>query len=828
MKKVERPLRYHFLKWFSLLPLLAMYFNSAGQQTTNIWVLDRDAQALPFVEINGQDEDIFSTTDAHGFALITYHHFTDSIFVHYVGYEPRALTIRELLANEGVLVLDEITMLVQQGPILVIGRLGLDQREMPYEIRNISSRQIDELAAQSSAEVLEQSGEIFVQKSQMGGGSPIMRGFEANKLLMVIDGVRLNNAIYRSGHLQNAITIDASGLSRIELIYGPNSLIYGSDAFGGVIHFKTKDPKLSIDNQLNYNIRAFSRYASSNNGKTFHIDGEVSRKKWGILMSASRNDFGNLSSGENRNSKYPDYGKRNFYVKRIAGVDSILMNPDPKVQLGTAYKQWDMNAKWIYQPTPQLRLSSNIQFSNSSNIPRYDQLNYWPDGVPRFAEWYYGPQQRSLLSFTLDWTKANRFFDEAKWIIAHQIIGEDRIMRKFGSVRRTSNRERVNVSSLTLDLKKKFNAHHRFLQYGIESNFNDVRSSATVQNIDSGETSTDILTRYPDDLAQMTQWAFYAVMHYEWSKQTNFEIGARTNLTRLDVRYKRGAPVTWPDNYYEGIDQSNPSFTWSTGLNYESRQNWHWRFLAATAFRSPNIDDFAKIRIKNDQITIPNVNLTPERSFNAEIGLQKTFDMPGNLGVLNVSFTAYYSRLFDLIARDTFQPGNGATHWEVEGDLYRLVANRNLDNGRIMGISSGLEWQFVPELKATFRMNMLRGVSWKSGQSVQPLAHIPPSYGSAQLIYDKHSWAASIQNLWNGSKPLSEYALGSSDNEEYATPDGSPAWNIWNVQGTYRLSKHFEVQLRINNLSDLHYRTFSSGVSASGRNIIGTVRYRIH
>ena len=105
----------------------------------------------------------------------------------------------------------------------------------------ITHSEISELNGATTADLLEKKGGISVQKSQMGGGSPNIRGFEANRVLLVLDGVRLNNAIYRSGHLQNIITIDEHVLEDIEIIFGPSSVLYGSDAVGGVIHMKTRD-----------------------------------------------------------------------------------------------------------------------------------------------------------------------------------------------------------------------------------------------------------------------------------------------------------------------------------------------------------------------------------------------------------------------------------------------------------------------------------------------------------------------------------------------------------------------------------------------------------
>ena len=107
--------------------------------------------------------------------------------------------------------------------------------------------------------MLAQTGEVFVQKSQMGGGSPVIRGFEANKVLIVVDGVRLNNAIYRSGHLQNVITLEPSELESAEIVFGPGSVIYGSDALGGVMDFHTREPRFAIDEGLRLFGGAFTR-----------------------------------------------------------------------------------------------------------------------------------------------------------------------------------------------------------------------------------------------------------------------------------------------------------------------------------------------------------------------------------------------------------------------------------------------------------------------------------------------------------------------------------------------------------------------------------------
>ena len=112
----------------------------------------------------------------------------------------------------------------------------------PQQMEVISSKSILQSNPINAADILQKSGAVTVQMSQSGGGSPIIRGFEANRILLVVDGVRLNNAIFRSGHLQNMISTSPYVIDNIDLVFGPASVKYGSDALGGVIHMHTKKP----------------------------------------------------------------------------------------------------------------------------------------------------------------------------------------------------------------------------------------------------------------------------------------------------------------------------------------------------------------------------------------------------------------------------------------------------------------------------------------------------------------------------------------------------------------------------------------------------------
>lgn len=154
--------------------------------------------------------------------------------------------------------------------------------EVPNKITKINKLDILRNNPQTAADLLSQTGAVFVQKSQLGGGSPMIRGFATNRVLLVLDGVRMNNAIYRSGNLQNVISIDALSTETAEVIFGPGSLIYGSDAIGGVMDFHTLNAKFSASEKMLVKGSVLGRYSTANKENTIHADVNLGWKKWSL------------------------------------------------------------------------------------------------------------------------------------------------------------------------------------------------------------------------------------------------------------------------------------------------------------------------------------------------------------------------------------------------------------------------------------------------------------------------------------------------------------------------------------------------------------------
>ena len=205
--------------------------------------------------------------------------------------------------------------------ILSVARNASMRKQIAEKVSVISNQEILTQGPSTGADLVGLSPGVRIQKSQGGGGSPILRGFEANRLLLVVDGVRMNNAIYRSGHLQNAITIHPNIIERVEIIFGSSSVGYGSDALGGVIHYYTRNPL--INNKEKIKTQFSSDFSSSNMSVINSISTELSFKKWASLTSLSYSGFGDIRMGKNRRHGYNSWGLTPFYSSNNRNLSLI-------------------------------------------------------------------------------------------------------------------------------------------------------------------------------------------------------------------------------------------------------------------------------------------------------------------------------------------------------------------------------------------------------------------------------------------------------------------------------------------------------------------------
>ena len=625
----------------------------------------------------------------------------------------------------------------------------------------------------------------------------------------------MNNAIYRSGHLQNAITVDNNVLEKADVFYGPGSVIYGSDALGGVIHFHTKNPTFSTDSSTLFKGNYMGRFGTANGENTNHFDFNIGRKKWASLTSVTFSSFEDFEMGKNRTHGYKDFGKVFNYVETINGVDSMITNPDVNNHTRTAYNQLDLLQKFNYKFDENKSLGLNIQYSTSSPINRFDKLNEYRNGKLRFAEWYYGPQKRLLTSLKFESKEETSFSDYYTVIGAFQKIDEDRISRNFGSASKFSEMEDVFVYSINADFLKKI-SDKEVVYYGLEFTHNDVNSSATEENIFTNEIS-DAQTRYPGGGNRITSAAIYTTMDKKITEEVIVNLGARYSHS---YHYSRLSDSTFVDFPFNEIDFNTGALSGSFSVKYEEEHGFRAELIGSSGFRSPNVDDYGKVFEKNGDLVIPNDNLKPVFVYNGEINFSKKW-MKSEREILLFKLAGFYTSMTNAIVQSDFQI-NGQDSVTYRGERVNVVSNQNTNSAAIYGGSFDARISFTPFLQLVGAINYTIG---KNLTDDTTLAHIPPVFGRLGLTYTTKKVQLQLASQFNGMKKIEDFAPGSSaDNPEEATADGSPAWSIFSLYTSFKLSPVFTVQGSIENIFDTHYKQFASGVSSLGRNFTLTLR----
>lgn len=716
------------------------------------------------------------------------------------------------------------------------------KKNIAQKIDIISTRTIASANAQNTGDLLSGTGKIFVQKSQQGGSSPVLRGFEASRVLLVIDGVRMNNAIYRSGHLQNAITVDQNMLNRVEVMYGPSSTVYGSDALGGIIQLITKSPVLSGTKKILVTGTTFARYSSSNDEKTVHADVSIGNKKIAWLQSYNYSDFGDLKIGRHDAPGYPGFGKRKKYIGQMNGLDTILINPDDRVQKFSGYKQWDITQKILFKQNDRISHLLNFQISNSTDVPRYDRLQDTftsgaNKGLLRFAQWYYGPQKRMLGAYELN-AKLSGMADELKLNLNYQDIEESRQQREYKRYDRFDSRvEKVKVWGLTLAARKKIGQSE--ITVGADAQLNDVTSRASRTNLTTGVVSK-LDTRYPDGKNRMNNFGVFVQHIYKFKNgKLVLNDGIRVQAINLKSNIADNSFFHLPDTV---MKQDYIAVTGNIGLVYTAGKNTSIRTSLSSGFRAPNIDDLAKIFESNStarQVVIPNANIKPEYTYNLDIAItQRLFKK------LNVELTGFYTLFRNGLVKAPYSL-NGQDSILYNGVLCQVLSTQNSNSAYLYGFTAGLSTEnihgFLLNSTVTYsygRFNsdesQLSSVYEKQPNgsyllvkkyvSSKPLDHNPPLIGRTAISYTHRRFTTEFWCMYNGWKRLDDFNADGEDNAQYATADGMPAWFTLNWKASVNIMPGLQVQLAAENLLDRNYRAFASGFSAAGRNFMVAVR----
>lgn len=693
-------------------------------------------------------------------------------------------------------------------------------REVAGLLTKISARDVQFQNPQTAADLLGLSQQVFIQKSQLGGGSPMIRGFATNRVMLVVDGVRMNNAIFRGGNLQNVISLDPNVIRESEVLFGPGSVMYGSDAIGGVMDFHTLQPKLSETGKMTVNGNVLTRYASANSENTAHANVTLGFKKIGFTTSFTRGVFDDLRMG----SRGPDEYTRPDYQVRDGANDIAVPNPDPNVQVSSGYSQTNVMQKVYFKPNASWELSYGFHFSETSDVPRYDRLILKnAAGVFTNAEWYYGPQKWTMHALTATHTNATLLFDRLRLTTAYQDYTESRHNRNFtgGNRNRITERfENVEALSFNLDIDKQLSTNTS-LFYGAEWVQNDVASTSQRRDIVT-EAITPVSTRYPNGSVWRSAAAYVSLRH-KFNDRWLLNASGRYS----DVYTYAPFDLTFFPFPFSEATLNNGAFNGSLGAVYTPDANTKIYGNLSTGFRAPNVDDIGKVfDSQPGTVLVPNPDLQPEYAYNAEVG--------ANVRLANrvtVDVAAFYTRLDNAIVRGNFL-FNGQDSIVYDGTRSRVIALQNTSEVTVRGVQASIRAELMPGLTLFSTLNLQQGEERdpETGQIFSP-THIAPTFGTTQLTYRRAKWMVMAYANYNGEISFENLAVTErADAHLYARDSNgqpyAPAWTTLNLKGSYSPIKYFTIDAGIENIADTRYRPYSSGISAPGRNFIVALRAR--
>ncbi|WP_405609196.1 TonB-dependent receptor domain-containing protein [Polaribacter sp. Asnod1-A03] len=796
-----------FILFFTLLK-----FTASAQILT---ITNKETkEPLDQVTVFNKKTNNYVTTNGKGQADISHFKNAEILEIRFFGFKTQTKNYLDLKKINFTLQLIPTILNIDE---IVISASKWKQKtsDLAAKISTISPKEIELMNTQTAADLLTVSGKVFVQKSQQGGGSPMIRGFATNRLLYTIDGVRMNNAIFRAGNIQNVISLDPFAIAETEIIFGPGSVIYGSDAVGAVMSFKTLSPSLSIDEKALITGNAFTRFSSANQEKTYHADFNLGYKKWAFVTSLSHNDYGDLRMGSNGPEEY----LRNFYVERQNNEDVVIINPNPKIQTPTGYTQTNLMQKVRFKPNKNWNFEYGFHLSETSSYSRYDRHLRTKDENPRYGEWSYGPQKWMMNNFELNNSSNNSFYDNVTLRLTHQKFEESRISRDFNDNLRETRIEKVAAYSTNLDFSKKLSKKSN-LFYGTEYVFNDVNSTGINTDIDTN-ISEKGPSRYPD--SNWSSLGFYVSNQHDFSKKWVLQSGLRYNFYSLNATFD----TTFYPFPFTKADINDSALTGSLGLIFRPKKSWLFSTNFSTAFRSPNVDDVGKIFDSEPGfVVVPNPNLKAEYAYNTDVSVAKTFG-----DYLKIEITGFYTSLKDAMVRRDFTL-NGKSEILYDGELSKVQAIQNAAVANVYGFQTSFEAELGYGIGISSSFNYQKGEEELDNGDKDPSRHAAPYFGTTRLTYNANKLKAQLYADYSGSVSFED--LPDSEKEKdyiYAIDENgnpySPSYVTLNLKTSYRFTDNLLISTGLENITDKRYRPYSSGIVSAGRNFVVSLKANI-
>lgn len=551
--------------------------------------------------------------------------------------------------------------------IVVVGqRIETAMNDSPEAISVINARQLNSVSPMNMPDAMRIMPGVFMQKTNHGGGSPFVRGLTGYHTLILVDGIRLNNAIFRSGPNQYLNTVDPLMLSQIEVLRGPGSVQYGTEAIGGTIYLRSGEPQFSEDG-INIGGEIYGKWMSHHMEKTGRAQLDLSAPKFAVIAGFTRKDFGNIVAGGK-------LGKLDY----------------------TSYDEYSADVKAKVKLNPSQTLTFAWQHHKQNEVQLYHKLI-----TGDYSTYEFDPQTRDLLYLRHEITRSHPVFSGFRTTLSMHQSDETRKKQRTGSENLYTENDLVRAFGLILECLTNNRGNWTGVS-GYEIYHDRVSSSTLKTDLVSGTDST-FRGLYPDN-SWISNMSLFSLHTLSLGK-LELNGGLRYNHFILGLT----------DDYFGDLTLKPHALVGSLGASYAVVRNTDVSFSIHNAFRAPNINDVSSFGIADFRYEVPNFDLSPEKSLNKELGIKTSHRH------ISGSVYLYHNSLTDLMAnvKTTFQGQDSI-------DNVKVYTRENVGKAYIQGIEGELQLRPLRYLSInsylvyTYGQNVTRN---------EPLRRTPPLNG---------------------------------------------------------------------------------------------------
>lgn len=689
------------------------------------------------------------------------------------GYTP---VHAEEAAEEG-----EKTWIEGEAVVVTASRTEEDLLFAPAALTLLSQEEIEAESVPILPNLLAGAMGVTVQNTTYAQGSPFVRGVTGTGVLILVDGIRLNNAIFRSAPNQYSALIDPFDIERIEVIRGTASTLYGSDAMGGVVHFMTVEPRFQGE-AFQWAGRVKGGFASADLSEQTHLALSGGNERQAHRLALSFSQFRDLRDGS---------GTR----QHPTGFDTI----------GAAYR-----VRFI--PGRGQRLRFDLSWFEQPSAPRYDQVSVgFGQETPAFERFDFEPNRRVFGHLRYRTDQDLHFADRVTLDLAVQRIVDDRKRIRFGETSLNHERNRDDLFAGTLDFHTPIGRGGDMI-WGVEV-YQDFVASHRSETAQDG-TVTEKTARFPDG-SRIGTYAAFAEPRIFLTDRFRVSAGARWSLFDIDI-----AKADRPD----GVRRTLSDLTGQVNLLWRAAPGFHVVGNVGRGFRIPNVNDFSKFAPSANRYDVPNPTLDPEKVLSADLGMKTA------LRRISGELFGFYSHYTDRIAArpvgregcetlaETFEEVELLPEGEADPSAcviegLPVFSPQNSDRVDIWGVESGVRLSLTPQVGWWGRLTYTFGEERTVEGVTQPADRIPPLNGESGLRYTRPTWWAEFFVRFAGRQDRL-HPINIEDPR--IDPNGTPGWITLNVGASWHFLPGWRVNVALENLTDTFYRVHGSGINAPG------------